>query len=107
MTAVLDHVAINSQNFEETVRFFEEVFHMTVSRESGSGPVRQIWFHQGIQINESTERCRENALYHHIALRVKDQAEAIEAAKTYGCTMVAGRKNWIVTPDGIVIEFPE
>lgn len=105
MTAVLDHVAINSQNLEESIRFFEEVFHMTVSREAGTKPNRRIWFHQGIQINESIDLCRENTLYHHIALRVSDRAKAVETSIKYGCTMVEGKDNWIVTQDGIVIEF--
>ena len=105
MTAHLDHVAINARDFEETVRFFEEVFHMEISWEAGAMPHRRLWFHQGIQINETADACRDNSLYNHIALRVSDKAEAIEAAKAYGCVMVEGKDHWIVTPGGIVIEL--
>lgn len=107
MTALLDHVAINSQNFEESVRFFKEVFHMTVSREAGSKPIRQAWFHEGIQINESIDLHSENALYHHIALRVSDKERVVESAKIYGCSLIEGKNGWLLTGDGIVIELME
>lgn len=105
MNAYLDHVAVNSANLEETVRFFKEVFHMEVSREAGSAPNRRIWFRQGIQINEAPPVSRENTIYHHVALRVEDKEEAVRATLAYGCKPVEGKTGWIVTADGIVIEF--
>ena len=105
MGVQLDHVAINSSNVEETVRFFSDVFCMSVSRETGVKPHRRIWFHQGIQINETTELSLGNTLYHHIALRVSDKERVVEAAKSYGCSLVDGKSDWLLTGDGIVIEL--
>lgn len=51
MAGQVHHVAVNSANFEETVRFFEEVFQMEISRTAGEAPARKLWFRQGIQVN--------------------------------------------------------
>lgn len=105
MGVQLDHVAINSSNIEETIRFFSDVFRMTISREAGVKPHRQIWFHQGIQINETTELSQDNTLYHHIALRVSEKERVVESAKIYGCSLIEGKNGWLLTGDGIIIEL--
>ena len=53
MAAQLDHVAVETADFLGTVRFFTEVFDMEVARTRGEAPHRQLWFHQGIQVNET------------------------------------------------------
>ena len=105
MSVQLDHVAINSEKIEEMVEFFTNVFQMTVSRKAGARPHRQVWFDQGIQINESVDIHRGNSLYHHIALRVDDKDSIIESAKIHGCSLVEGKNGWLLTGDGIVIEL--
>ena len=53
MSCQLHHVAVNTRNFEETVRFFKELFAMEVTQEKGQAPNRKLWFREGIQINEN------------------------------------------------------
>ena len=78
---------------------------MTVLKDAGIKPHRHLWFCEGIQIIESTGSCRENTMYHHIALRVSDKDAIIDAAKAHGCTLFGGKANWLLTGDGIVIEL--
>ena len=47
----LHHVAIATKEFEKYVELFEKM-GMSVRRTVGEKPKRQIWFHEGIQINE-------------------------------------------------------
>jgi catechol 2,3-dioxygenase-like lactoylglutathione lyase family enzyme len=107
MTAKLHHIAVRTDHFDETVRFFREVFGMEVSRQEGTAPGRQLWFHQGIQVNETTDPRKDSYLYHHIGLLVDNVAEAMEAAVAYGCKPVEGKNGWFRTEDGLVIELKE
>ena len=56
MAGFLQHVAINTTRFEESVRFFEYLFEMEATRMMGDAPNRKIWFRQGIQVNEVSEQ---------------------------------------------------
>lgn len=105
VTAQLDHIAINTADFEETVCFFKEVLGMDEMRQTGIRPSRKTWFQQGIQVCEITDAGHENDVYGHIAIRVSDKADVLEKAKAYGCMMVEGKNGWILTPDGIIIEL--
>lgn len=104
MAGQLHHVAVNSANFEETVRFFEELFGMEASRTAGQAPERKLWFRQGIQVNEAVN-AEPGGLYDHIGIQVTDKALTLEKAAAFGCTPVAGKPGWFVTPDNIVIEL--
>ncbi len=105
MAGQVHHVAVNSTNFEQTVRFFEEVFQMEVSRATGEAPARKLWFRQGIQVNEIPVGNPVSGLYDHIGIQVPDKAETWKKASAFGCAAVPGKPNWFTTPDGIVIEL--
>jgi len=105
MTAQLHHIALAVRDFEESVKFFREVFSMEVRREEGEAPHRRIWFRQGIQLNEDLNAPVEPGMYHHIGMGVDDMAQAICRAKAYGCTQLPGKDKWLVTKDGLLIEL--
>ena len=105
MKAQLHHLALVTRDFEETVRFFEDVFCMEAYRQEGEAPVRRIWFRQGIQINEDADASQGAGQYHHIGLAVDDLAEAVRKAKEYGCTTLLGKDKWLQTKDGLLIEL--
>lgn len=42
MAGQVHHVAVNSDHFSDTVRFFTEVFQMEVSRTTGEAPNRKL-----------------------------------------------------------------
>lgn len=44
MAGTLHHMAVNSGNFEETVKFFQELFDMEVLKTNGEAPHRKLWF---------------------------------------------------------------
>lgn len=44
-------------------------------------------------------------LYDHVAIRMTDKSETLDAAKAYGCKMLEGKPGCFTTPGGIVIEL--
>lgn len=105
MAGKLHHAAINSAKFEDTVRFFEEVFQMEVSRTTGEAPERKLWFHQGIQVNEARSAESGAGQYDHIGIQVTDKAQTLEKAAAFGCTPVPGKPHWFTMPEGVVLEL--
>jgi len=105
MKSQLHHIALVTRDYEETVRFFEDVFCMEAYRQEGEMPARKVWFRQGIQINEDPNAPQEAGQYHHIGLSVDDRTEAVKRAKAYGCTTLPGKDKWLQTKDGLLIEL--
>ena len=105
MACQVHHVAVRSAAFEETVRFFEEVFQMEVSRTAGEKPARRLWFRQGLQVNEVASPDPVSGLCDHIGIQVERKSETLEKAEAFGCEMLEDKPGWFVTPDGIVIEL--
>ena len=104
MSGQLDHVAVNTAAFEETLHFYETIFQMTLSRTAGEQPCRKAWFHQGIQVNEVAADTQPGH-YDHLAIRVPDRKQIMQRALEYGCNALADRPNWLCTKDGTVIEL--
>lgn len=105
MTCQLHHVAVNTRNFEQTVRFFKELFAMEVIQEKGHSPNRKLWFREGIQINEDQTALTEGDRYDHIGIQVDNWEQLRRRAEEMGCAPVPGKPHWFVTPDKIVIEL--
>ncbi len=77
MAGQAHHVAVNSDHFPDTVRFFSEVFQMEAARTTGEAPNRKLWFRQGIQVNEVSQVIQNASLYDHIGIAVTDKAETL------------------------------
>lgn len=105
MTAVIHHVALNVKDYDWYCRFFEEVFEMTVERERGEAPHRQIWFLEGIQLNEAKEAEEMGNMYSHIGIACDDWDTVIERAIARGCRQYETKKHWFDMPDGFAIEL--
>ena len=106
MAGKLHHMAVNSANFEETVRFFEELFDMEVLKTGGEAPDRKLWFRQGIQVNETAEADTRGNVYDHIGIWVDDRERTLAKALGMGCRAIDGKPaHWFLTPDNIVIEL--
>lgn len=104
MTAQLDHVAVETADFLGTVQFFAEVFDMEVSRTRGEAPRRQLWFHQGIQVNE-VPSLPAGSFQGHIGIRVENKADALARAVAHGGSPLEGKPGWFLTPAGVTIEL--
>lgn len=105
MSCQLHHVAVNTRNFEETVRFFKELFSMEVTEERGQAPNRKLWFREGIQVNEVLELPTQGSLCDHIGIHVENWEQLRQRAEEMGCAPVPGKPHWFVTPDKLVIEL--
>lgn len=110
MKASIHHAAILTGDYSWYVNFFKDVFHMTVARTRGEAPCRQLWFAEGIQINELAEEKEifpENCALDHISLGVDiDPVEAAAEAIRYGCRKAEGvGPHWFVLPNGVMMEM--
>lgn len=105
MAGQVHHVAVNTANFEETVRFFEELFDMEVLKANGEAPNRKLWFRQGIQVNEAAEILPGGNRYDHIGIQVPNREEIVARALAMGCSPVAGKPYWFITGDDLMIEL--
>lgn len=105
MAGQLHHATVNSAQFENTVRFFQEVFQMEVSRTTGEKPERKLWFRQGIQVNEVCAPAASGGVCDHLGIQVTDKAETLEKAAAFGCKPLADKPHWFTTPEGILIEL--
>ena len=99
----LHHVAIATKEFEKYVELFEKM-GMSVRRTMGEKPKRQLWFHEGIQINELPETAAEDRI-DHIALGTDEFEGTMGKAFANGCTPVEQKDHWFNLPDGIKVEI--
>ncbi len=99
----LHHVAIATTEFERYKKIFEQL-GMTVERENGQIPTRQLWFYEGIQLKE-VDDIQLGTNVDHIAIETNNIEETIKIALLNGCKMDTYRENWFVLPNGTKIEL--
>ena len=108
MKGQLHHTALNVTDYNWYVTFFTETFGMTVEKTRGEAPNRQLWFNEGVQINEKPEGADVcGNISDHIALCVDiDPVEAAGIACEKGCRAAEGRPaHWVALPNGALIEL--
>lgn len=124
MNTKIDHAAMNVNEFEWHVRFFQDVFGMTIEKSQGEKPDRKVWFAQGIQLNEIEETATEDTVTEnepggsvsagksascwadHIGIRTDDMEGVLNRSREFGCTPVSGKgKNWFQMPGGAIFEL--
>ena len=110
MKSRIHHAALLVENYQWYVDFFQDVFHMTIARTAGERPNRQLWFHEGIQINvlpQGPEVFPENCACDHISLGVDiDPVAAAQQAIQHGCRKAEGKgEHWFVLPNGVMMEL--
>ena len=97
------HVAISTTEFEKYKKLFEQL-KMKIERENGQKPERQLWFYEGIQLNEVNEiKVGDNV--NHIAISTSNIDETMKIALENGCKKDSFRDNWFVLPNGTKIEL--
>lgn len=103
----IHHVALAVQEYEWYVRFCKEVLGMTETRQQGAAPHRQIWFAEGMQLNEVDQAPGPAvAAIDHISFKVEDIPAMKEKALAHGCHKVAGKgEHWFALPNGVLIEM--
>lgn len=105
MKSRLHHVCIGVDDFDWYFKFFTKCLNMSVQREEGEAPNRNLWFDQGIQIFEIADAMDAGTSVHHVAIGVEDVQRALKIALEHGCREVQGNPEWFSLPNGIKIEL--
>lgn len=101
----LHHIAISVLDFEQYKVLFEKL-GMTIKRITGETPSRQLWFYEGIQLNEVSFSSRGSEI-DHIALHSNDIEKTVQIALKNGCKTHPKGSNWFILPNGVNIELME
>ena len=71
----MDHAAINVRDLDWNIRFFEDVFGYTVTKEgTADNGRRQVWISGGLQLVPADEAAAEGGIMNHIAFTVSSRA---------------------------------
>lgn len=104
-TCRLHHVSITVQDLDWYQNFFETIFQMKIRKTAGEAPKRQIWFHEGIQLNENPDAESGATQIDHISLAVEDIPATVAAALKQSCTPNPKGAHWFTLPNGVNIEL--
>ena len=101
----LHHVALCVTEFDQYVDLFLKL-GMQIRKTAGEAPKRQLWFCEGIQLNETAHMEPGNSM-DHFALGTDDRSETKKIALENGCTPLSKGDNWIALPNGVRVELME
>lgn len=105
MICQLHHIALNVDDLEWYIDFFQKVFHMEIRKITGAAPSRKVWFTEGVQLNECFDLLSACGIYDHIAFAVPNIEETVKAALQMGCTSLSNKEHWFALPNGQLIEL--
>lgn len=100
----LHHVSIMVDDYEWYVSLFRDVFGMTVQRENGESPKRNLWFEEGIQLRECETLPTANGVYDHFAFGSDDIPGTVAKAVAAGCQPM-DKPHWFRLPNGAGVEL--
>ena len=104
--AYLEHVAIWVRDIHWHIRFFHDVFGMTMREVDGSvEQPRQYWTLGGMQFIASPDFQGPEGRLAHLGVMCEDLEAALAAAKKFGVTEMPQGRNWLRLPDGLAVEF--
>jgi len=105
MKPQLHHIAINVKDIDWYCNFFCSVFHMEIRKTAGETPHRQIWFHEGIQLNERNPVADGDNAIDHLSISVDDIDSYCAKAQNNQCTPVPDKRGWFMLPNGLKVEL--
>lgn len=104
--AYVEHVAIWVKDIQWHIRFFHEVFGMTLRDVHGSlDNPSQYWTLGGMQFIAKPDFAEPEGRLGHIGVMCEDLEAAIAAAQAFGVTAMPQGHNWLRLPDGLVVEL--
>jgi catechol 2,3-dioxygenase-like lactoylglutathione lyase family enzyme len=103
----VEHVAIRVLDIGWHIRFFRDVLGMDIrDRDGPADAPRQVWTFGGIQLIADPDLTEPVACFGHIGVMAEDAEAVIAAALAFGRISHLGTgRNWLVLPDGIVVEI--
>jgi predicted enzyme related to lactoylglutathione lyase len=104
--AYLEHVAFKVKDIHWHIRFFREVLGMTLRDVDGdkTSP-RQVWTFGGLQLMADPDFEGPEGRFAHLGVMCEDVDAAIAAAQSFGVSHLDKGANWLVLPDGLIVEL--
>ena len=104
--AYLEHVAIWVKDIHWHIRFFRDVFGMTLREVDGSPEnPRQYWTLGGMQFIARPDFKGPEGRLGHLGVMCDDLEAALAAAQAFGVTEMSQGRNWLRLPHGLAVEF--
>jgi catechol 2,3-dioxygenase-like lactoylglutathione lyase family enzyme len=104
--AYLEHVAFKVKDINWHIRFFREVLGMTLRDVDGAPESpRQVWTLGGLQLMADPDFAGPEGRFAHLGVMCEDVNAAIEAAEGFGVSHLDKGANWLVLPDGLIVEL--
>ncbi|ACR31359.1 VOC family protein [Burkholderia glumae] len=104
--AYLEHVAVFVRDIHWHIRFFEDVFGMTMREVDGTAEApRQYWTLGGMQFIGMPDFAQPEGRLAHLGIMCEDLEAALAAARRYEVQPMPQGPNWLRLPDGLAIEL--
>jgi catechol 2,3-dioxygenase-like lactoylglutathione lyase family enzyme len=103
----LEHVAYHVKDIHWHIRFFNEALGMEVANLDGTiDEPKQVWIVGGLQLISDPNFMGPEGRMGHIAIMTEDlNAALLEVYSWEGVTESPRGKNWILLPDGLLLEL--
>ena len=104
--AYLEHVALFVKDIHWHIRFFEEVLGMGLREVDGTvQEPRQYWTLGGLQFIAAADFAGPEGRLAHLGVMCDDLESSIAAAHGFGVQELPQGRNWLLLPDGLVVEL--
>ena len=104
--AYVEHVAIWVRDIHWHIRFFHDVFGMTMREVDGpADSPKQYWTLGGMQFIASPDFAGPEGRLAHLGVMCEDLEAAIAAARAFGVEEMPQGRNWLRLPDGLAVEI--
>jgi len=104
--AYVEHVAIWVRDIHWHIRFFHDVFGMTMREVDGpADSPKQYWTLGGMQFIASPDFAGPEGRLAHLGVMCEDLEAALAAARAFGVEEMPQGRNWLRLPDGLAVEF--
>jgi predicted enzyme related to lactoylglutathione lyase len=104
--AYVEHVAIWVRDIHWHIRFFHDVFGMTMREVDGpADSPKQYWTLGGMQFIASPDFAGPEGRLAHLGVMCEDLEAALTAAGAFGVEEMPQGRNWLRLPDGLAVEF--
>lgn len=102
----VEHVAFSVKDIHWHIRFFQEALGLPLVNVDGTREEpKQAWLLGGLQLIADSDFSGGQGRLGHIAIMTEDLEQALEEVYAWGCTSLPRGKNWVLLPDGLVLEF--
>jgi predicted enzyme related to lactoylglutathione lyase len=102
----VEHVAIKVSDINWHIRFFREVFGMTLREVHGpENAPTQVWTIGGMQLMSDPDFKGPEGRLAHLGIMTEDIEAAMREAQAWGVKAMPHGSNWMLLPDGLVLEL--